>query len=543
MNRKETKGKITENENRYSNTLNIPTGQTVIPLNLSQTARVFVTIGLMVGMFLSALEATAVSTAMPTVVSSLGGLSIYSWVFSAYFLTSTVSLPLWGKLSDLYGRRSFYVLGITIFLLGSALSGQSGSMLELIIFRAIQGVGGGALITLGTIIIGEIFSLKERARVQGLFGGVWGFSSIVGPLVGGFITDHFSWRWVFYLNIPFGLIAAVVVGLQLKEPDRRKEVYLDYKGAILLAAIITLTLLGLTEIGKENSWKSPSALLMLGACFPIFWLFIITERRAKDPILPLDLFSNRFFKTSAITGFLIGMAMFGSISFIPLFIQGVIGTTATRTGTILAPLLLTWVFFSSISGKLMLRFGYRPLIFLGTLLVTVGFFLLSQMNENTTQVSAIKSMVFLGCGMGMIFVPLVLAVQNSVSRNHFGIATSATQFFRLVGGTVGVSVMGVVMSAYMQSGLNSLPKDTISGDYLKNPDLIVNPAAREILSPEVLGSLKGVLAHSLHYVFITGFVIAILAFLSAFLVPKEKVIDRTDIEQIASTESENKKAL
>lgn len=542
MNGKEAQRKITENEILYGNTPDISTGLTVIPLKLSHTGRVLVTIGVMVGMFLSALEATAVSTAMPTVVSSLGGLSIYSWVFSAYFLTSTVSLPLWGKLSDLYGRRRFYVLGITIFLLGSALSGQSQSMLELIIFRGIQGFGGGALITLGMIIIGEIFSLKERARIQGLFGGVWGFSSIVGPLLGGFITDHFSWRWVFYLNIPFGLIAALVVGFQLKEPNRNKKVYLDYRGAILLASIITLTLLGLTEIGKENSWRSATAVLMLGSCLPIFWFFLITEKRAKDPILPLDLFSNRFFKTSAITGFLIGMAMFGSISFIPLFIQGVIGTTATRAGTILAPLLLTWVFFSSISGKLMLRLGYRPLIFVGTLLVTVGFFLLAQTNENATQGDAIRNMIFLGCGMGMIFVPLVLAVQNSVSSNHLGIATSATQFFRLLGGTVGVSIMGVVMSAYMHSGFNSLPKDTLSADYLKNPDLIVNPAVRENLSPEVLYLLKGVLAHSLHYVFITGFVIAILAFLSAFLVPNEKIVDRRDKEKIGTKGIQNKNA-
>ncbi len=485
----------------------------------------------MVGMFLSALEATAVSTAMPTVVSSLGGLSIYSWVFSAYFLTSTVSLPLWGKLSDLYGRRNFYVLGVTIFLLGSALSGQSGSMLELIIFRAIQGVGGGALITLGMIIIGEIFSLRERARVQGLFGGVWGFASIVGPLIGGFITDHFSWRWVFYLNIPFGLIAAALVGFQLKEPARNKEVFLDYKGAILIAMFITMALVGLTEISRENSWKSPSALGLLIACIPILLIFINTEKRAKDPILPLDLFSNSFFKTSAITGFLVGMAMFGSISFIPLFVQGVIGTTATRAGTILAPLLLTWVFFSSISGKLMLRFGYRPLMLVGTLLVTIGFLLLSQMSENTTQGSAITNMLFLGCGMGMIFVPLVLAVQNSVPKNRFGIATSATQFFRLVGGTVGVSVMGVVMNLHMHMGFDSLPNNILHSDYLKNQDLILNPVARQALSPEVLGFLRGVLANSLHYVFITGFAIAIFSFLSAFLVPKEKVIDRRDKEE------------
>jgi EmrB/QacA subfamily drug resistance transporter len=532
MKEKSVQRKITQAESNIedSSTLDgsVITKSMITPLMLSQTRRMFVTIGVMIGMFLAAIEATAVSTAMPTVVSNLGGLSTYSWVFSAYFLTSTVTLPLWGKLSDIYGRRTFYILGITIFLLGSALSGQSNSMLRLIIFRALQGFGGGALLTLGMIVIGEIFSLKERARVQGLFGGVWGLSSIVGPLIGGFITDHLSWRWVFYLNIPFGLIAAVVIGFALKEADyKNKRVSLDYMGAIVLTVLITLLFLGLMEISKENM---RIAFLMLGACLPLFWLFITTEKRARDPILPLDLFSNRFFKTSAATGFLIGTAMFGSISFIPLFIQGVIGTTATRAGSILTPLLLSWVFFSSISGRLLLRFGYRPLILFGTALVTIGFFLLSRMNENTTQGDAISNMIFLGCGMGMIFVPLLLAVQNSVPRSQLGIATSATQFFRLIGGTVGVSVMGVVMSTHMHRGFNSLLKSIPASEvpYIKSPDLILNPTGRENLSPEVLDVLEQVLAYSLHHVFITGFVIAILAFLLSFLVPGEKIRDRRD---------------
>ncbi len=497
----------------------------------TRTRRIFITIGVMIAMVLAAIEATAVSTAMPTVVSYLGGLSLYSWVFSAYFLTSTVTLPLWGKLSDIYGRRIFYIIGITIFLLGSVLSGQSETMLQLIIYRALQGFGGGALLTLGMIVVGEIFSLKERAKVQGLFGGVWGLSSIIGPLIGGFLTDNLSWRWVFYLNIPFGVIAGLVIGFSLKETrSKTRNVSLDYSGALILTALITLLLLGLMQIGKGNSYSSPIPLLMLGVCIPLLWLFIATERRAKDPILPLDLFLNPFFKTSAVTGFLIGMAMFGSISFIPLFIQGVIGTTATRAGTILSPLLLTWVFFSSISGRLLLRFGYRPLIIFGSSLVALGFFLLSKMNENTTQGIVIINMIFLGCGMGMIFVPLLLAVQNSVIRKQLGIATSATQFFRLIGGTLGVTVMGVVMSTYMHHGFSSLSQDTNSSEitYLKNPDLILTPLARENLSPEVLEVLKGVLADSLHNVFITGFVIAILAFVSAFLVPREKVIDRKD---------------
>lgn len=494
------------------------------PQELSQTRRILVTVGIMIGMFLAALDATAVSTAMPTVVSSLGGLSVYSWVFSAYILTSTVTLPLWGKFSDIYGRRIFYTLGVGFFLLGSALSGQSKSMIELIIFRAIQGFGGGALLTLGMIIIGEVFSLKERARIQGLFGGVWGLSSIVGPIIGGFITDHLSWRWVFYLNVPFGLIAAIVMGFALKERVKNKKASLDYRGAIVLTAIITLFLLGLMEIGKEDGWKTPLALGMFVPCPILLWLFILIEKRTEDPIVPLELFSNQFFKVSAVTGFLIGMAMFGSISFIPLFVQGVIGTNATGAGSVLTPLLLGWVFFSSISGRLLLRFRYRPLILVGTALVTIGFFLLSHWNENTTRSAATRDMMFLGCGMGIILIPLLLGVQNSVPKNQLGIATSGTQFFRSIGGAVGVSVMGAVMGTYMHLGLKSLSKDPGLNLSSLSPDLLVNPIERQNLPQEALGALRWVLAHSLHYVFITGLIIALLAFISAFLVPNEKAV-------------------
>lgn len=504
------------------------------PLMLSKSRRIFVTAGLMIGMFLGALEATAVSTAMPTVVSSLGGLNIYSWVFTAYVLTSTISLPFWGRLSDLYGRKRFYIVGIVIFLIGSVLSGQSKSMNGLILFRALQGFGGGALLTLGMIIVGEMFSLKERARVQGLFGGVWGLSSIFGPILGGFVTDHFSWRWVFYLNIPFGIVAVLVIWLALREnrvTDRK--VFLDIKGAALLTALVSLFLVALTQIGQEHGLNSLLVGMMLLSCIPLMWLFIRTERLANDPILPLRLFSNPFFKTSVITGFLVGMAMFGSISFIPLFIQGVIGTSATQAGTILTPLLLSWVFFSSISGKLMLRFGYRPIIITGTALLSLGFLLLSDMSRETSHGGTVLVLLILGTGMGMIFIPLLLAVQNSVPRSSLGIATSATQFFRSMGATIGVSAMGMVLSTTMLFGTVSLSKSLKASQvhYLKNPDLIVNPEARAALSPEIYNALTHLLSGSLRNVFLTGLLIALLAFISAFLIPRDRFVDMREEER------------
>ncbi len=536
--RKRALGKESAESVRFDERENLSTPNRAEPAlhspMMSKSRRMFVIIGLMIGMFLSALEATAVSTAMPTVVSSLGGLNIYSWVFSAYVLTSTISLPFWGRLSDLYGRRRFYTIGIGIFLIGSALSGQSNSMDALILFRALQGFGGGALLTLGMIIVGEMFSLKERARVQGLFGGVWGLSSIVGPILGGFITDQFSWRWVFYLNIPFGIIAVSVIWFALKESTiRDKKVFLDFKGATVLTALVSLFLIGLTQIGKEDSLHPLVVTVMLASCIPLMWLFIRTQKVAKDPILPLELFSNPFFKTSVITGFLVGMAMFGSISFIPLFIQGVIGTNATETGTILTPLLLSWVFFSSISGKLMLRFGYRQIIITGTALLSFGFLLLSAMTKDTSHSGTILVLLILGTGMGMIFIPLLLAVQNSVSRSRLGIATSATQFFRSMGATIGVSVMGMVLSTTMLYGTGSLSKSIGPSElhYLNNPDLIVNPQARTTLSPEVLNALTGLLASSLRNVFLTGLFIAVVAFMSAFLMPKGRFIDMREEER------------
>jgi len=266
------------------------TAMLTAPVQLPPMQRRLVTIGVMTGMFLGALEATVVGTAMPTVVARLGGIEIYSWVFSIYLLTSTVTMPVWGKLSDLYGRRRFYLIGVGLFMLGSALSGQSNSMQELIGYRAIQGLGAGALVPLGLTIIGDIYSLTERARMQGLFSGVWGLASMIGPLVGGLITDHISWRWVFYINVPFGLAAVVFIGLTLKEPPIERQVRIDAKGVATFAAAITLFLLGLMEGGRSYGWTSPTILGLFAASGLCFWLFISSEGKAPEPIIPLALF-------------------------------------------------------------------------------------------------------------------------------------------------------------------------------------------------------------------------------------------------------------
>ncbi|HWP44702.1 MAG TPA: MDR family MFS transporter, partial [Blastocatellia bacterium] len=423
---------------------------------LSRKRRWVVTAGVMLGMFLAALEATVVGTAMPTVIASLGGLDRYSWVFSAYLLTATVTVPVWGRLSDLYGRRPLYLVGVALFLLGSALSGASQTITQLIIFRAIQGLGAGALIPLSMTINGDIYTLSERARMQGLFSGVWGIASILGPLAGGFITDQLSWRWVFYINIPFGLAAAVVVGVALVEPKNTERPIIDYAGALWLTLAITLLLVALVESGDLSVWTSPLMIAPVAGFLVFTALFIRAERRASEPIVPFSLFRNRVVSIGSITGFLIGAAMFGAISFLPLYVQGTLGGTATDAGKVLTPFLLGWVLLAIIGGRLMLRVGYRPTVLAGLAILTVSFVILSLFNEATPRWMLLADVGLMGAGMGLVMLALLITMQNSVRRNQLGIVTSLNQFARSIGQTVGVAVMGAVMTISVSSHIDEI---------------------------------------------------------------------------------------
>src|SRR5215471_6224535 len=350
---------------------------------LSSRRRQAVTAGVMLGLFIAALEATVVSTAMPTVIASLGGLDRYSWVFSAYLVTATVSIPVWGRLSDLYGRRPLYLIGVATFLAGSALSGMSVTIMQLILFRALQGLGAGALVPLSLTINGDIYTLRERTKVQGLFSGVWGLSSIVGPLAGGLITDQLSWRWVFYINIPFGLAAALVVGVALKEPKREGNPSIDYAGAASLAAAITLLLIALVEGGNPSVGKGPLMAAAVASVVVFGALFVRIELRAPEPILPFALFRNRLLTVASIINLMIGTAMFGALTFVPLFVQGELGGTATEAGSVLPPFLLGWVILSVIGGRVMLRVGYRPTTIVGLILVSAAFAVLATFGQGT----------------------------------------------------------------------------------------------------------------------------------------------------------------
>jgi len=507
---------------------------------LSKRRRRVVTAGVMLGMFLAALEATVVGTAMPTVIASLGGLDRYSWVFSAYLLTSTVTVPVWGRLSDLYGRRFLYLIGVAFFLVGSALSGASLSITQLIVFRAIQGLGAGALIPLSMTINGDIYTVRERMRMQGLFSGVWGLASIIGPLAGGFITDHISWRWVFYINIPFGLAAAVVVGIALVEPKRTERPVIDYAGATWLTIAISLLLLVLVESGDPAIWRNPLTLVAVAGVVIFTALFVWTERRAREPIVPFSLFQNRIIAVGSITAFMVGAAMFGALSFIPLFVQGTLGGTATEAGALLTPFLLGWVTMSVVGGRMIFRIGYRATILTGLFVLVASFGVLATFGAGTSRAWLIGDILAMGIGMGLVMFALLITVQNSVSRGQLGIATSLNQFSRSIGQTVGVAIMGTVMTLSLASHVGEIQKasgmpETDVARVVHNPSALIDPIARAAQKPELIKAMSGALAGALHTVFLTGVGFAVLALISGFFLPAARIEVETEAAREAET--------
>ncbi len=455
---------------------------------MEEAAKRRVLLAVMLAIFLAAIESTVVALAMPTVVASLGGLRFYSWVFSGYLLTQTVSMPLWGRFSDLYGRRPVYLAGLATFLAGSALSGAAQDMAQLVAFRMIQGLGAGSLMTLGYTIIGEIFGLERRARLQGYISGVWGVASMVGPPVGGLLTDHLSWRWVFYMNLPFGVVAMVLVATALSgELRAARRPAIDWRGTACFTAGMVLVMLALVEAGRTAAWSGARVLAPLAVGAMALAAFVAVERRAAEPIVPLKLFANRIVVAAVLTRSFAAMAMFGALAFVPLFVQAVTGASATRSGAVLAPFVLGWVALSATSARLVLRVGYRGVVMAGAVCLTAAFLLLARWGAELSMFGAMRDVLLAGVGMGLVIVPLLIAVQSAVPRSELGIATSVVQFFMSIGGAVGVSVMGTVMAQRLAAG---------------------RP-----------------LVDALHGVFATGLVVCVGALVSSFLVPAGRAQD------------------
>ena len=512
---------------------------------MTKKTKIIVTIALMLGMSLAALDTTIVGTALPSIVGKLGGITLYSWVFSAYLLTSTSTVAIYGKLADLFGRKPLFLFGTAVFLIGSIACGASQSMEQLVIFRAIQGLGAGAVLPIVLTIIGDIFALEERARVQGLFSGVWGLSSIVGPALGGLIVDHFSWRWVFYINVPFGLLSAFLLIVFLKENVERRKHSIDYLGSLLLTSSIVALLFALLQGGVTWAWISLPSLGLFTLAIFLLVLFLLQEARAPEPILPLTLFKNRIITISSIGGVILGVVLYGITSYIPLFMQGVKGGTATSAGVTLVPLLLAWPIAAAFSGKIILSYGYRLTAVVGSLLVTIGVGMLTLLQVSSTLPYIVVAMLLTGTGLGLMSTSFVISVQNAVPWNLRGVATASTQFFRTMGGTVGVAVMGTILNLQMiarfapifaryPAVVARLPQNIAPSNVLLTPDL------RQSLPLDFLSQLQTALAHSLFWVYAFMFAIAVIGLAAMFLFPggrAEQYSYKADGEDEAQTEA------
>ena len=484
-------------------------------------ARIWTIFGaLMLAMLLAALDQTIVATALPTIVQDLGGAEHLSWVVTAYMLASTVTTILWGKLGDLFGRKSLFIVCIVIFLLGSALAGTSETMAQLVAWRAVQGAGGGGLMVLSQAIIGDVVPPRERGRYQGAFGAVFGVASVAGPLLGGFFVDNLSWRWVFYVNLPLGAIALVVVVAVLPRirPDRAARV--DYAGVLLLGTVATAIVLVTSLGGSTWPWNSVEVWGAVVIGLAALVGFVVVERRAPEPILPLRLFSNRTFTTTSLVGFVTGFAMFGAITYLPLYLQQIKGSSPTESGLEMLPMMVGLLLTSIGSGHLITKTGrYKVFPVVGTAVTALGLFLLSLMGRDTTTLESSGSMFVLGLGLGMVTQVLVLAVQNAVDYRDLGTATSGATFFRTIGSSVGVAAFGTVLTRSLADALaRDTPPDATgrcAGDVLSESAL-----GLERCPPAVQNWFLDGYADAIHVVFLAAVPVALLAFALAWLIPE-----------------------
>jgi EmrB/QacA subfamily drug resistance transporter len=471
---------------------------------------------LLLVLLLASLDQTIVSTALPTIVGDLGGVSDLSWVVTAYLLSSTVVGPVYGKLGDQYGRKIVLQVAIVIFLVGSALCGISQNMTELIVFRGIQGLGGGGLFVITIAVVGDIFPPRERGRYQGYFGGVFGVSTVLGPLLGGFFVDNLSWRWIFYVNLPIGVIALGVIATAFQPRTDHVKHTIDYLGSSLLAgglaAIVLYTSLG----GTRYSWTSPWMLALVVGGAALLVAFVFAERRAAEPILPLELFRNRVFSITSAVGFIVGLALFGAITYLPLYLQDVKGHSPTTSGLLILPLMVGLLTASIGSGQLITRFGrYKPFPVAGTAIMVVGLLLLSRLQVDTSTVVTGAYMLVLGFGLGNVIQVLVLAAQNAVDYKYLGVASSGSTLFRQIGGSIGVSVFGAIFANQLASNLaGKLPP----GAHV--PSSAANPAVVKQLPAAVRDPFVTAITNALTMVFLVAAGIAVLAFLLTWLLPE-----------------------
>ena len=478
---------------------------------------------LMLGLFLSALDSTIVSTALPTIVGDLHGANHLSWVVVAYLLASTVTTPLWGKLGDLHGRKIYFQAAIVLFLAGSMLCGISTNMIELIIFRAVQGLGGGGLLVGAQAVIADIVAPRDRGRYSGLFGAVFGASTVLGPLLGGFIVEYFSWRWIFFVNIPFGIIALTVCAIALPNAGQRVSHVIDYLGIILLtisaSALILFTSLGGTTI----AWGSAESITFLVVGIVVAVIFVMVEHKSAEPVLAPRLFKNRVFASTSAIGFVVGFAMYGAMTFLPLFFQDVRGASPTSSGLRLIPMMAGLFFTSILTGQLVAKSGkYRKYPILGTAIMTVGIALLATISVTTSGLKMGFFMLVLGAGIGLVMQVLTTAVQNSVAQTDIGVATAGSNFFRSIGGSFGTAIFGALYA-------NELPHQ-LAQAFAKNPPTSPlppitqwTPKTLHYLPHPVLYGILNAIAKSIQHIYVWAIPVGALAFFLSLTLPEVKL--------------------
>jgi EmrB/QacA subfamily drug resistance transporter len=462
---------------------------------------------LMLVLLMAALDQTIVSTALPTIVGDLGGMQHLSWVVTSYMLASTVSGPLYGKLGDLYGRKRVLEIAIVIFLIGSALSGAAQNMPQLIAFRAVQGLGGGGLMVISMAVVGDLVAPRERGRYQGLFGGVFGVATVAGPLLGGFFVDNLSWRWIFYINIPLGALALIVISAAFRYQQTTERHAIDWRGAIVLTAGVSGIILYTSLGGTSYSWTAPGMIACLVGGLALMAVFPFVEARAEEPILPLELFQNETFRTTSAMSFVVGFALFGSVTFIPLYLQVVKGHTATESGLLMTPMMLGLLITGIGSGLLITRYGhYKVFPIVGTALSTVALYLLSRLGVTTSTQTAAGYMLLLGFGLGLTMQVLVLAAQNAVPHRLLGVTTSGASLARQLGGSIGVSVFGAIFTNRLN---HELAQRMPAGAHMPGH---ASPEMLRQLPPAIHDLYISAYAAALHPVFLTASGVMAIAF-------------------------------
>jgi EmrB/QacA subfamily drug resistance transporter len=492
--------------------------------------------GVLLVMLLAALDQTVVGTAMPRIIADLHGFEHYAWVTTAFMLTSTTVVPIVGKLSDLYGRKRFYLVGLVVFLAGSALCGAASGMTELVLFRGLQGAGAGVVQAIAFIVIGDLFPPAQRGKLQGLFAGVFGLAALIGPPLGGYLTDALSWRWIFYVNLPLGLVAlAVVLRFFPHIVPRREHGGIDYAGAVTLVCGVVPLLLALSWGGRDYAWTSPQVLGLLLLAAAMLVGFVVVELRAREPIIPPGLFKQRTIALAITASFMLSVGMFGTILFFPLFVQAVLGASATASGRVFLPMMGGMILASVASGWAISRFGrYKPAAVVGPAVMTAGMVVLSRLGPTTSLTSAGLALFVVGAGLGTVFPVYTIVVQNAASAETLGAATSAAQFFRQIGGTLGAAVLGALLTARYATAIQTelvgaglqLAPDQV--DVIMNPQALLGRSAESALtagsslpgSGAVALAVRLALASSLESLFLVGALAVAAALVASIMLPE-----------------------